>query len=96
MGDEKLSCRSCSVYDIAAADRTRRKVGRRTIGGRARSLKLRGWLEGVGLWRPSLLLTGNFLELRRIGTGNGGAMLEAPLTLPLSMLGSLGLRGRIF
>lgn len=81
-----------SVLDMAAAERTRRRVGLRAIVVRApRSENCLA--ERVGLGGPSLPLR-IFRELRRIGTGKGGAMLDP--ALPLSRLGSLGLRARDF
>lgn len=88
-GGERLLGRSGrSDIDIAEADRTLRRVG--VLEG-GRSARLERFL-GVGLCAPSLAVTGTFLELRRIGTGNGGrgAVLEPE---PLSMLGALGLCG---
>ena len=91
-GGERLLGRSCrsgrSDIDIAEADRTLRRVG--VLEG-GRSVRLERFL-GVGLCASSLAVTGTFLELRRIGTGNGGrgAVLEPE---PLSMLGALGLCG---
>lgn len=76
---------------MAVADRTRRRVGRLTRDWPPRSENCLP-AERVGLGGPSLLLSGTLRELNRMGTGNGGAILEP--ALPLSMLGSLGLRAR--
>lgn len=93
-GEESVSGLSViSDCDVAAADRTRRRVGRRTTDWRPRSENCLV-AERVGLGGPSLPFSGRLRELRRMGTGNGGAMLEP--VLPLSRLGSLGLRARGF
>lgn len=47
-------------------------------------------LRGVGLWEPSLLLTGLLRELERVGTGKGGFGTKAPDPI----LTTLGLRDR--
>lgn len=92
---DRLLDRSASSPCMTAADRTLRSVGRRTscCCWRPRSEKFLVLDEAVGLGWPSLPLNGAFLELSRMGTGNGGAMLDAPL--PLSTLGKLGLRARV-
>lgn len=82
-------------WEVVVADRARRTVEFLVIGGRGRSLKVlaEAAVDIEGLRCPSLPAAGNFLELRRAGTGIGGAMTDA--LLPLSVLGSLRLCVRV-
>lgn len=79
--------------DMAVADRTFRTAGLLDGGrpaSRIRSLGEAPLASGVGLCAPSLPPTGTFLELDRVGTGNGGAA-AAELLMVLGRLGLLDL-----